>query len=113
MRALRPKQRAAAASDVERDTGLTFLLGDVTWRCRVIDGGRYEWRSGCGRFRVWREGHQVFGSCDGRPARSQRTLRAAMIFAQSEGILRDHGFRNWDAFAPVGSPVAPSIAALG
>lgn len=78
---------------MERETGITFRLGDVTWHYWNIDGDRFEWRSSCQRFRVWREGHQVLASCDGRPAQSQRTLRAAMIFAQHEGILRDHGFQ--------------------
>lgn len=97
---------------IERDTGLTFQLGDVTWHCWVVDGGRYEWRSSCQRFRVWRDGSRVLGSCDGRPASSQRTLRAAMVFAQSEGLLRDHGFRKWDALPPVGSPASSSAPAL-
>jgi len=92
---------------IERDSGITFRLGDVTWHLWNIGDERFEWRSICQRFRVWRDGRQVLASCDGRPARSQRTLRAAMIFAQSEGILRDHGFRKWDALAPVGSPTPP------
>jgi hypothetical protein len=98
---------------MERDTGLTFQLGDVTWHCWVVDGGRYEWRSSCQRFRVWRHGNQVLASCDGRPARTQRTLRAAMIFAQHEGILRDHGFRKWEALAAVGSPDHHDASARG
>lgn len=97
---------------MERETGITFRLGDVTWHYWNIDGDRFEWRSSCQRFRVWREGHQVLASCDGRPAQSQRTLRAAMIFAQHEGILRDHGFRKWDALASVGSPSSSSAHAL-
>lgn len=92
---------------MDRQTDIIFRLGDVTWHCWVVDDGRYEWRSSCQRFRVWREGRHVLASCDGRPAQSQRTLRAGMIFAQSEGILRDHGFRKWDALAPVSSPGAP------
>jgi hypothetical protein len=87
-----------AASVMDRETGITFRLGDVTWSYWDIRGERLEWRSSCQRFRVWREGHRFFGSCDGRPSPSQRTLRAAMVFAQSDGILRDHGFRNWEAF---------------
>lgn len=98
---------------MERETGITFQLGDVTWRLWNINEERFEWRSNCQRFRVWRDGYQVLASCDGRPARTQRTLRAAMIFAQHEGILRDHGFRNWDALAPVGSPATTSTSSLG
>ncbi len=97
---------------IERDSGINFQLGDVTWHYWNIDGERFEWRSSCLRFRVWREGHQVLASCDGRPAQTQRTLRAAMVFAQSEGILRDCGFRNWDALAHVGSPASSSASAL-
>jgi hypothetical protein len=97
---------------MEHETGITFQLGDVTWSYWNIDGERFEWRSSCQRFRVWRDGGQVQASCDGRSARTQRTLRAAMIFAQHEGILRDHGLRKWDALAVVGSPETPSETSL-
>ncbi len=91
---------------MEHETGITFQLGDVTWRYWNIDGERFEWRSSCQPFRAGRDGHRVLASCDGRPARTQRTLRAAMIFAQSEGILRDHGFRQWQA-QPMNAEVRP------
>lgn len=96
---------------IERDTGLTFQLGDVTWHCWVVDGGRYEWRSSCQRFRAWREGYQVLASCDGHPAQTQRNLRAAMVFAQSEGLLRDCGFRSGSASIRTTREAMPSAAA--
>ena len=98
---------------MDRDSGIIFRLGDVTWHYWNIDEDRFEWRSSCRRFRVWREGGQVLASCDGRPPQTKRTLRAAMIFAQHEGILRDHGFRKWDALAPVGNPASSSAHAFG
>ena len=36
-------------------TSPNFTMHGVTWRCWITDeGGRYEWRSTCGRFRAGR-----------------------------------------------------------
>lgn len=80
---------------MERETSLTFRLGDTTWTCWVIHGGSYEWRSDCGRLLAWREGDAWVSKSDGHITQHPHpTLRSAMLDAQCEGLLRACGFRN-------------------
>ena len=50
----RPTSEAAPE---QRSSAGPFEFGGKTWICWIVDDGqRYEWRSECGAYAVWRDG---------------------------------------------------------
>ena len=81
---------AEAPEQQDRRSGVApFTICGVTFVCWVVDGGRYEWRSECGRYAVGRVGPDCWARRDGRGAGDQHaSLRAAMAAAIDAGMAK-------------------------